>query len=314
LRAGASAELERLRIDPSTGAGLRARRTVGRADVGANLRVSDPLELGAIGALECHGTDGPNVTTRCDPFAPSGRLGVVAHVTSGLSVLGNVGESVRVPTLGELYGTSAFVLGNEDLKPERGIAADLGLRFSHRKSSFELWSEAFGFARRASDLIAYRRSSLGVVRPYNIGRARILGLELATGVDALHHLSAEANATLLDPRDVTPGRTLTNDLIPFQSRLVANGSFELYAEPTRVANRIAAGARASYRASRAADPAGLIIIAEQWLFGLDASASFWQRRLTTRIAVDNVFDRAHVDAIGYPLPGRSWHASGELWW
>src|SRR5258706_4327604 len=296
LRAGASAELERLRIDGLSGAKLRARRSVGRADLGARLRVSDPLELGAIGSLECHGTDGPNVSTRCDPLSPSGRVGAVGRVAPGLSVLANVGESVRVPTLGELYGSSAFVLGNEDLQPERSINADLGLRFSYRKPSFGLWSEAFGFGRSASDLIAYRRSSLGVVRPYNIGRARILGLELATGIDAFRHLSAEANATLLDPRDVTPGRRLTNDLVPFQSRLVANGSFEIYAEPDRIANRVAAGARASYRASRVADPARLIIIAEQWLFGPDASASFSHPRLAPRLSCANAVDRRHAEA------------------
>ncbi len=35
--------------------------------------------------------------------------------------------------------------------------------------------DAFGFVRHVSDLIAYRRSSLGAVQPFNVGNARVWG-------------------------------------------------------------------------------------------------------------------------------------------
>src|SRR5258706_202866 len=256
---------------------------IGQHELGPGARVTTVLNgfrreqgvtgIGVIPALSARTRiervlSGVSTETPCSLPRPGEPLGdcVLELRTSALAASETVRDPARelaiggadVTSRGERVAEAAHVVlqPTDSVRLRAGASADLGLRFSYRKPSFGLWSEAFGFGRSASDLIAYRRSSLGVVRPYNIGRARILGLELATGIDAFRHLSAEANATLLDPRDVTPGRRLTNDLVPFQSRLVANGSFEIYAEPDRIANRVAAGARASYRASRVADPAG----------------------------------------------------------
>jgi hypothetical protein len=42
--------------------------------------------------------------------------------------------------------------------------------------------------------------------------------------------------------------------------------------------------------------------------------SFARRTVTARMRVANVFDPPSFDIVGYPLPGRSVHASLEAWW
>jgi vitamin B12 transporter len=315
LRFGGGEELEHLHIERSGAGGLRARRDVSRVDASLRWLADDALQLGALGQLECHGTTGPGHDGRCEVLAPAGRFGAAWRAGSAVTLLANTGRYLRVPTLGELFGQSAAVVGNSALEPERGVTVDAGARVgAGSPSSVALWAEGFAFARGASDLIAYRRSSFGAVRPYNVSSARYLGVELTMALRAVSHVGFEANATLLDPRDVTPGRTLTNDLIPFQSRLVTNARAELYHEPRGIVDRVAFGASSHYRASRVADPAGLIVIGEQWTFGFDAAVELVKRRLGVHASVENVGNAAQVDIVGYPLPGRSYHASAEYWW
>ncbi len=312
LDAGEEAEL--LRVDNLGAQGLDAGRQVTRGAGSLAFHALDWLDLYALGALECHSTSGPDGADHCGVLEPSGRVGARILLAPRLFLLANAGRYVRVPTLGELYGTSPQVRGNASLQPELGYGGDLGVRAeTSRTAPLEAWADAFGFARSVSRLIAFRRSGLGYVRPFNVGRARVLGAELAAGADLLHHVQATLALTALDPRDTT--RAEGHNLIPFQSRLATTGFIELYTEPARSAlDRVGVGARASYRSSRVADPAGLIIIDQQALLDLEASALFFQRRLAARVAVKNVTDAPHFDVVGYPLPGRSVHASVEAWW
>jgi iron complex outermembrane receptor protein len=125
------------------------------------------------------------------------------------------------------------------------------------------------------------------------------------------------SVSLLDPRDVSPGRTTTSDLLPYKSRLTLSSLVELYAEqllPALEIDRAALGARVHHRSSSVADPAGLIEIAAQTTFDLELGVMLADRRLALRAAVENALDASHVDILNYPLPGRRFYASAELWW
>lgn len=312
LRAGGSEELELLGIDRAGASGLRARREASRADASARLALSPELSLGLAGALERHATSGGSEAL--SEWTPAARLGAELRLLEELSLLGNAGRYARVPTLGELYGTSAVVLGNPDLAAESGLSFDLGVRGAARGRALSVSGDLFAFARFADDLIAYRRSSLGVVRPYNVASARVLGLELQTAAQAFDHARLELAATLTDPRDASDDRQVRNDLLPYQSRLTAHARLELYSKDLGGVDRAALGASGRHRASRVADPAGLVVIGEDWSLGLDASVLLLQERLAFRAAVENLQGRERYDTVGMPLPGRSYHASAELWW
>jgi iron complex outermembrane receptor protein len=225
----------------------------------------------------------------------------------------NFGRYARVPTLGELHGVSSVVQGNPALGAERGSTADVGasVQVGDRRLGASL--DGFVFVRRAEDLVAYRQNAVGVIVPYNVGNARILGAELAAGLTALGFLRDDLAVTLLDARDTTPTRVLRNDYLPYRPRLVVMNRLEavLRGDERSSLSSGAVGVRIMHRASRYADPAGLLVIPHQTTFDLEARASAFHDAVTLRAAVRNVFDVPEVDTIGLPLPGRSFHVTLE---
>lgn len=310
---GANLELEQLAQD---GAGaLRAKRNTGSARVGIFADLGSETELTGLVVETCDATDGPHQTQGCADPVPEARVGLRKR-WGAFELRSNLGRYLRVPTLGELYGISAVVRGSSALVPEEGLSWDLGARWEAMLGPVWTYLDAFGFARRVSDLIAYRRSSVGAVTPYNVGSARVLGAELEAGAQFAQHGRASLALTLLDPRDTTAGRTLTNDLIPHQSRVVSSFYVEGFIAPEFAAlSRAGLDARVSHRASRLADPAGLIVLPASTTVDLGATLRFGgERGVSVRVAVDDVFDARHFDFIGYPVPGRRAYCSVEASW
>jgi iron complex outermembrane receptor protein len=228
-----------------------------------------------------------------------------------------VGRYVRVPTLAETYGISGAVRGNSTLLPERGVTADLGVRARRAPDGTVLsraYLDLFGFVRTADDLVAYQRSSLGYVRPFNLGSARILGAELLAGMRPLPFVLFEVAATALDPRDTSDDR-LPNDVLPYHSKLTLVPRLELEASPRgAVVDRVKTSASYFYQSNRAADRAGLVIIPAQSALDLDLEVAMFDEHLTARLRVANVLDQLRTDLIGYPLPGRAAYAALEARW
>jgi vitamin B12 transporter len=320
LTVSAGQEVERLGIDSERNRMLRARRVALRGAASAVVHASGTVDLVGLTALDCHTTIGPAGGESCSVLEPTGRAGARWAVTGELAAFANVGRYVRVPTLGELYGVSPSLRGNAGLVAEQGLTVDGGARWStgsRARNGTHAYADLFGFARTASNLIGYRRSSFSAATPYNLGSARLLGAEIALGGQAFRMVRAELSGTLLDPRDTTEPRQTTNDILPFRSRLVLSPYAEVFAEPALASvglDRISLGARASYRSSEVADPAGQIVIESRTLVDVDLVASFCKGCVVSRFRVANAFDVASFDVVGYPLAGRSFHGSLEAWW
>lgn len=325
LGASAGALLDTLAVVRRASQSIAAGRRSARAGLSGRWRASEKWSVHGLIRGECHDTRGPlegspllapRTDELCDVLEPTGRIGSLYEVSRGLSLLGNVGRYVRLPTLGEFYGTSPVVRGNADLETETAWNTDLGVRFG-RTGPVAVSLEAFAFLREAENLIAYRRASLGIVRPYNTQSARLLGAEAAALVDVWSHLRAGTSLTLLDARDTTPQNPLRNDLLPLKSRLVLGPSVEVYDEGGYAPLEIdGAGLRigALYRSSRYADNAGLVVLEPELVFDVDVILRFFRDRLRFSASVENALDARYLDIIGLPLPGRSFHLSAESWW
>jgi len=115
--------------------------------------------------------------SRSDQFL-SVYLGSVYHVTSHLSLVGNVGRSFRFPTISELFYTGltgrGTVFGNPELTPERSLNFDLGFRYLHQK----FYASIFGFSNSISKMIQ-KYAGLGEEEYLykNLSSGRILGIE-----------------------------------------------------------------------------------------------------------------------------------------
>lgn len=296
----------------------RASRDFSRLALGADQRLSKGIVVHAIASGECHHT-GASGNSYCDTLEPTGRLGV--EFGSGhVRVLTNVGRYVRVPTLGEMYGVSGTLHGNASLVPETSYSADLGIRAQTGRGAFwhGAYLDVFAFSRWAEGLIAYTRAGEGFMVPYNVGNARLLGVEILAGLRITPILRSEIAATVLDPRDTTPGRTAANDVLPYRSRLIMTPRLRAdwkRTEPSRNGvSALGAEVRATYQSSRYADPAGLGVIAEQASVDLESYASWFRGLFTVRGRIADLFDAKRTDVIGYPLPGRSVYFGLETTW
>jgi iron complex outermembrane receptor protein len=265
------------------------------------------LTLRALVTGECHHT-GVRDKGYCDELAPTGRLGGELRFES-LSILASAGRYLRVPTLGENYGISGTVHGNEDLAPESGATLDVGVRTAAYPGKLlrKVYLDAFGYARYASDLVAYTRTGQGFVRPYNVNSARVLGAELLAGARLTELVGLEVSCTFMDPRDTSEDRLTTNDVLPYRSKLLLSPRLSVDWRRHRRLGLSGAGGQLSllYQSSRYADPAGLAVIDEQLTTDLEVYAQGFDGLLTLRGRVADLFDAKRTDVVGYPLPGRS---------
>lgn len=274
-------------------------------------RALPALSLRALLGLQCRtaqpGADG------CRDFEPTGRIGA-GWQGPGATLFVNLSRYQREPALGELYGAGILVRGNSRLRPELGLSADLGARVERGFERLRLWGAAAAFVRSAEQLVTYVRTAQGYVVPLNVEGARVTGVELSLGGEALGHLRLEGAATLLDPRDTTAGRRLSNDILPFTSRLVLAPRAQLTTGELagRLLRRADLSVDLTYLSNRFADAAGLIVIPEQTTLDIGAAASWLGGIFSTRARVANALGSERFDIVGYPLPGRSIYVSAEV--
>jgi iron complex outermembrane receptor protein len=326
VRVALDAGPERLVRHEGTGpdaenAALDARRVSARIAALGDVAVLPGLSVRPLVALECHATAASTASvaatdgeTGCDELEPTGRLGVLGTLGE-LSAFAGAARYVRVPTLGELYGTSAVVRGNPRLESETGTTLDAGLRFSRRLDGelVPLWAALSAYSRASSELVSFVRTAQGYVVPVNVGKARVNGLEVEAGVGFLRHFSLDAALTALDARDRTPDRPRANDILPFRSRLVLASGLRATTGPTGLlyAEELSLRLRHVYQSSRYADLAGLAVIPEQHSLDLEATLEALDGDVLVSARLVNVFDSPRYDVVGFPLPGRSLFVSVE---
>ncbi|MEN8129967.1 MAG: TonB-dependent receptor, partial [Pseudomonadota bacterium] len=107
------------------------------------------------------------------------QAGARYRLTNGLMLKANIARYVRLPSFYELFGDRGFVVGNTDLKVEKGLNIDAGVEFKRVFSTGgirELNLSLGYFYSKIDDLIALVFDARGVGRPVNIAQARIQGL------------------------------------------------------------------------------------------------------------------------------------------
>jgi iron complex outermembrane receptor protein len=244
-------------------------------------------------------------------------LGVRADAGHGFTVRSNLGRYVRAPDLGELYGDRGATVGNPELSPEVAWSADLGLAWQTENAGpLDLGRlELAGFASAVRDLVAYVQNSQNTVRPENVGRARIAGIEASGRALFAELVSLEANYTFLSAVN------LTDAPYYYGKRLPGRPAHELYAK-VELADRFGA-----FAARLAADVtySGLTYLDQAnlkdaglgtALVGLSLGVERLPERLELTLEVRNLLDTITVEGAngrsrpvsdfeGYPLPGRT---------
>jgi outer membrane receptor protein involved in Fe transport len=77
----------------------------------------------------------------------------------------------------ELYGDRGAFVGDPKLRSEAAWTIDAGARARTHEGSARFGAEVVGFATWARDLIAFLPTGFGVAKAFNVGSARIFGVE-----------------------------------------------------------------------------------------------------------------------------------------
>lgn len=317
LGAGVFAGVDRLGVDIADGLQTRAARLSVTGSVDVAYRPVDRLELFALGAGECHSALEVAGAGVCALGGPAGRAGLRIMAPLGFEVLASGGSYVRVPALGELYGLSGSVFGNPALVPERGYTAEASVRWGGSSASGVVsgYLDLTGYARFVENMIVYEQTRPDTIKPFNVAKARILGVEIAAGLDALHHVRAQVSVTAADPRDAAS--TDKADRLPYHAALTATALAQVYTDfgaGVPFLHRAALSVRFAFRSRRNADDAGDVHLSQQRDLGADAVVSFLGGRVTARASVSNLLDVNNEDILGFPLAGRSFHGGLEATW
>ncbi|MEZ4427042.1 MAG: TonB-dependent receptor [Nannocystaceae bacterium] len=148
----------------------------------------------------------------------SPRLGLRVRLVDALELRATVGRYFRPPTLAELFGDRGYAVGNEGLVPERGTAADGGFVITHASERLTLRAHVAAFASAATDLIQWIKTAQ-VIRPVNVARARVAGLESGLSLAALRgDVELTASYTLLDARNLGPEESAHGKQLPGRPR------------------------------------------------------------------------------------------------
>ena len=237
-----------------------------------------------------------------------------ARPLSMLELHAAAARSYRVPSFQELYMPNrGFERGNENLRPEDAVSAEVGttLRSPFDSPWLALEVEATWFWSRIDNSIAYQLISTNVVAPVNTGRSKTRGYELALRYSPhpWFHLIASRTVTHAEIEDTgNPiagiAASLTDarieigpaDVLKFVGELHYTGRI-----PVSGGGAASLPSRTIYDASASVDLARI-----GWLPVDRVSKSLWLSVRGRNLANDSVRDGRY-----FPRPGRNFSVAVE---
>jgi outer membrane cobalamin receptor len=248
----------------------------------------------------------------------SPRAGARFTVLPALDVRASGGRYHRAPTFLEKFGDRGFLVGNPDLSPERGVAADAGIVWRG-----PLRLETTFYVAQVEDLILLVQNSQETLRAQNVGRARLLGSETGGSLRPWSRLAAQMSYAFLWPKNLVEDRQLPGrarhevygrlDAGPFG---VGPVRVNLFSDVDATAGMYFDAANLRPAPLRAFLGAGVKLRPRRWpelTLTIEAKNLADVRTETVEIQPgDNHATVATQDYLGYPLPGRAFYATGRM--
>ena len=212
------------------------------------------------------------------------------------------GTGFRSPSFLDLYGRSAFYVGNPALKPEHARGWDVGLdllgRFRNSNSLSLTW-----FENRYSDLIT-GNFSVFPSTVANVARARTRGVEISGHTYLTRLWRADFNYTYLEAHNLASGTRLLR-------RPRHSGSIDLVYP---VLNAFSIGAGVAYAADRRDIDASTFATIDGENYTVARLYGSYELRpnLTLKVRLENLLNEKYESVNGYPAPG--FGAFGGIEW
>ncbi|WP_414664457.1 TonB-dependent receptor plug domain-containing protein [Horticoccus sp. 23ND18S-11] len=215
-----------------------------------------------------------------------------------LKLRSSYGTAFRSPSFLDLYGQSAFYVGNPNLRPERARGWDAGADyyFAQRRGTLS----ATWFETDFTNLIASTPSFRSVE---NIQRARTRGAEVSATASLRPALELRANYTYLEAQNLTAG-----------TRLLRRPRHRVGADLRHDFGRgVTGGIGASFVAQREDVHARTFRTVDGEDYSVVRVYGAWRiaPRLTLKARLENLLDESFEEVNGYPALGRGGFAGVE---
>jgi vitamin B12 transporter len=243
---------------------------------------------------------GEVVASRTARTFPTYRLAFALGLLPDLTLSASLASGTRAPSMLELFGNGALILGNTALLPERSHSYDVGLVDIARLGHFESNLELRGFKLDVQDQIVFVRNSFTQIYPRNLDDSHMRGIEASARISFARRVWLNSAATLLHSEGKIgkrlPNRPGTVWFIQPGVTVPRLGPFDA----------LQAFIEGSYVSPSYDDPDNQTPPKpSQWLFDAGAVLLFMRSRAQLRVTVNDLFDRGGQDLRHFPLPGRT---------
>jgi hemoglobin/transferrin/lactoferrin receptor protein len=255
--------------------------------------------------------------------APSGSIGLVYSPVQDLHLSANVANGYRQPNAQDLFyngfASVGLVIGDPDLKPEKSISYDLGLRYEHKAAavSGNLFYSTYD---DLIDAVLYQSNPYYQTFKYtNISKARIWGGEAEGEWAFMRNYKARATAAGAIG-DITSRESIETlygvdaDQVPLGGVPPFKGSFGIRWDATDRRFWAEPSMRYSWRTNRLPPPTGnveqLVTFKKEWLVVDVMAGARLRERDQLTVGVRNIGDLRYTEALAsLPSPGRAFVAS-----
>ena len=219
-------------------------------------------------------------------FYPGMDLGY--KINQNLTLYSNIGYTYRIPTYTDLFYSSPTTLGNENLKLEKALTSELGLKYT--KENFNLTFSAYN--RAASDVIDYVKNEES--KPWqanNIRDINTLGFELNMGYKFYigsfnaHQINI-GFSNINDDLKETEFNFSRYALNSLKNQITSTYSFELF---DKISSTIA------FKNAKRLNEDKYTVI--------DFKTSYKYEKFTLSIILNNILDTEYTETNLVPMPG-----------
>lgn len=212
---------------------------------------------------------------------------------------GLISRSFRAPTFNDLYWPDeGWAKGNPNVKPEKGITAELGIETQVNKY---LQTGITYYRNDYNGLINWAPDAAGVWQPSNIDSAVIDGIEWENKIFVINNLEIDLGYTFLNAKNDE-----THNYLIYQPKHKLDFSLKY-----KNINGILFELRGQLTDKRFHDSANTIKVERFLTLSLNASKKF-SSGFTYFISIDNLLNKEYQIIRDYPMPGFSFTSGIKL--
>ena len=211
-----------------------------------------------------------------------------------------VGTSQRYPSVNELYGDGSLLLPSINLKKEKSLFYEIGLKSQVFFSFFQLITNVNYFNRQVEDLILFISNSQKTMISINADKANIQGAEFSFTAKISKYFRSRFQYTLMNAINQSSLPYYNNKYLPYQPKHKFNINLNVGVTQYRLLfdfDYIGANYRDRYNSY-------YFYLDKRYYLSSSFIVYFINKKYQLSFIIKNILDEKSYDVIGFPLPSR----------